>query len=284
MLVGPSPIIPNFSPTNRLPSFQPARTANPLPAPASCPPGVHLTPTGCIYPEGTIATFRATKRKWQIAIPRAALPSSPSPSGPAQTLAPGGFGDPTFVVVAEDDTPPANARQVDETTFDAATTEATPATEPTPAASSTPEPQPAPPAASTPPAPAPTVPENPALPTIVEPSVPVPAPGLRFQGCISRFNTTRKVFVVYCRAQPSLAGWSGNAPNAVDTNNVTPPPPTGFVKQGEFATQPGEGETPAGHERDKFFRLKNPLMWITIFGTAAVLGGGSYVLYRRRRA
>jgi LPXTG-motif cell wall-anchored protein len=65
-------------------------------------------------------------------------------------------------------------------------------------------------------------------------------------------------------------------------SEVTPPPPEGFVKAAEVTTLPRAGETQAGDERDKFFRLKNPLMWAAFAGAAAIVGGGGYVLYRRR--
>lgn len=131
------------------------------------------------------------------------------------------------------------------------------------------------------------------------PSSELPVPGAtsgRYTGCLARYNRTRRVFSIYCpigsqAAQPGLGlgdqeyfrclrdGCTG-----LGADTVTPPPPTGFVKAAEVTTLPGAGETQAGDEKDKFFRLGNPLMWAVFAGAATVVGGGSYMLYRRKRA
>jgi len=118
----------------------------------------------------------------------------------------------------------------------------------------------------------------------------------RYAGCIARFNRTRKVYSIYCPAgsagaTPGLGAAYGEYFRCLRGNcvglgetTVTPPPPSGFVKAAEVTTLPGAGETPAGEERDKFWRLGNPLMWAAIAGAATVVGGGSYMIYRRKRS
>ncbi len=139
--------------------------------------------------------------------------------------------------------------------------------------------------------------------TLPQPNSPppsaLPVPGAtsgRYSGCIARFNRTRKVFSIYCPvgsagAQPGLGLSDGEyfrclrgGCSGLGEDTVTPPPPTGMVKAAEVTTLPGAGETQAGEERDKFWRLGNPLMWVAIAGAATVVGGGSYVLYRRKRS
>lgn len=118
----------------------------------------------------------------------------------------------------------------------------------------------------------------------------------RFQGCIARFNRTRKVFSIYCpvgsaASMPGLGTIDqeyfrclrGNC-TGLGADEVTPAVPAGFVKAAEVTTLPRAGETQAGEERDRFFRLGNPLMWAAIAGAATVVGGGSYMLYRRKRS
>jgi len=131
------------------------------------------------------------------------------------------------------------------------------------------------------------------LPTPVPEPIVTPGPG-RYQGCLARFNRTRKVYSIYCRAgstgaQPGLGTIDQEYFRCLRDNctglgedTVTPPPPSGYVKAAEVTTLPGAGETSAGEERDKFFRLGNPLMWAAIAGAATVVGGGSYMLYRRK--
>jgi hypothetical protein len=135
----------------------------------------------------------------------------------------------------------------------------------------------------------------------VAPVEPLPPPSTpetegKFRGCIARFNRTRKVFAIYCPigsegATPGLGVYDAEYFRCLGTNctglgadTVTPPPPAGFVKAVEVTTLPRAGETQSGDERDKFFRLGNPLMWAAFAGTAAVVGGGGYMLYRRKRA
>jgi hypothetical protein len=107
----------------------------------------------------------------------------------------------------------------------------------------------------------------------------------KYAGCVARFNTTRKVFAIYCPPAPSGLGIFGGF--GVDT--VVPPVPSTpagvpFVKTVETPTLPQQGETHVGSEKDKFFRLNNPFMWLAFAGTAAAIGGGGYVIYRRKRA
>lgn len=136
-------------------------------------------------------------------------------------------------------------------------------------------------------------------PSAPAPSADIPAPGMmttsgRYSGCVARFNRTRKVFAIYCPvgstgAQPGLGiadqeyfrCLRGNCVG-LGADTVTPPPPAGMVKAAEVTTLPGAGEQSAGEERDKFWRLGNPLMWAVIAGAATVVGGGSFVLYRRK--
>lgn len=155
------------------------------------------------------------------------------------------------------------------------------------------------------PPPSATPPPTPTAPPVVrdqrvepQPSdLPVPgATSGRYSGCIARFNRTRKVFSIYCPvgsagAQPGLGFSDGEYFRCLRGNcvglgadQVTPPVPTGMVKAAETTTLPGAGETQAGEERDKFWRLGNPLMWAAIAGAATVVGGGSYILYRRKRS
>lgn len=154
-----------------------------------------------------------------------------------------------------------------------------------------------PPPASTGPAQGPTAPPPSVAPTPQPSDLPVPgATTGRYQGCLARFNRTRKVYSIYCPvgsagAQPGLGLGDGEYFRCLRGNctglgedTVTPPPPSGFVKAAEVTTLPGAGETPAGEERDKFWRLGNPLMWAAIAGAATVVGGGSYMLYRRKRS
>jgi len=118
----------------------------------------------------------------------------------------------------------------------------------------------------------------------------------RFNGCLARFNRTRKVYAIYCpvgstAATPGLGIYDGEYFRCLRGNctglgadTVTPPVPGGFTKVAEVTTLPRAGETQAGEERDKFFRLGNPFMWAAIAGTAAVVGGGGYMIFRRKRA
>lgn len=113
------------------------------------------------------------------------------------------------------------------------------------------------------------------------PPVAVPSPiatKQRFTGCVARFNLTRRKFVIYC---PNTFGF-GDA-NAFGAHGVTPSPPDGFVPTAELDELPNEGEKIIGQERDSFFRLNNPWMWVAIAGATAAAGGGGYALYRRRQ-
>lgn len=125
---------------------------------------------------------------------------------------------------------------------------------------------------------------------VVQPTVgpganPLPPPGMttgrgRYAGCIARYNRTRKVFAIYCPVPATTFGWAmGLGADPV----VTPPAPAGFTKVAEAPALPNEGETAAGEERDAFFRVNNPVMWIAIVGAVAAVGTGGYVVYRRKR-
>jgi hypothetical protein len=133
------------------------------------------------------------------------------------------------------------------------------------------------------------------------PGVLPPPARKRYAGCLARFNKTRKVFAIYCPigtapTTTGLAAYSGfsgfanehfqghyNNYGGLGADTVTPPVPANFIKTAETRTLPGEDETPAGEESDKFFRVNNPLMWALFAGTAAVVGGGSYFIVRRRK-
>jgi LPXTG-motif cell wall-anchored protein len=146
------------------------------------------------------------------------------------------------------------------------------------------------------PAPAQAAPAQMIVPPVEPLPLPTPEPEGKFHGCIARFNRTRKVYAIYCPigsqgATPGLGVYDAEYFRCLGTNctglgadTVTPPVPAGFVKSAEVTTLPRAGETQSGDERDKFFRLGNPLMWAAIAGTAAVVGGGGYMLYRRKRA
>lgn len=285
------------------------------PTAALCPRGATATSVGCLYPPGTVAAFNKQRGKWRIAIPNSVLanlpaqaqPSAPtsSPTSSLTSLRPAGFGfygfgafgAATHTVVAEVDSPPPGVQQIDESQLETMTGEA-PA--PTPAPMPTAPPQPAPMPAPTP---APTMQPAPtSTPAPVQVDTTVLAPQTeasptegRYKGCIARFNKTRKVFSIYCpvgskAAEPGLGIVDGEYFRCLFGNcgglgasDVTPPPPEGFVKTAEVTTLPRAGETPAGDERDRFFRLNNPFMWVAIAGVAAAAGGG-YVIYRRRRS
>jgi len=116
----------------------------------------------------------------------------------------------------------------------------------------------------------------------------------RYKGCIARFNKTRKVFSIYCPLNTVPQGFGladeyfkclyGNC-GGLGADAVTPPVPVRFNPTPVITTTalPGAGETPAGEEKDKFFRANNPLMWVLFAGTAAAVGGGSYWMIRRRK-
>jgi hypothetical protein len=140
-----------------------------------------------------------------------------------------------------------------------------------------------------------------ALPPGAFPDTIAPPTAKRYAGCIARFNKTRKVFSVYCpiNAAPSagLAAYSGFSGydeqfrclygncGGLGADAVSPPVPATFNPTPVVVTTtlPGEGETVAGEEKDKFFRANNPLMWLAIAGTVAAVGGGGYWYMRRRR-
>lgn len=101
-------------------------------------------------------------------------------------------------------------------------------------------------------------------PTATTPQAPQFPPG-----SITRFNTTRKVWVVYA-PQSALKGLD-EAPLPV------PPPPTDFVKVAEQADQPA-GVPVSGNERDsKWYDSK--LLWA---GAGVVVLGGGYWWWKRR--
>jgi hypothetical protein len=139
--------------------------------------------------------------------------------------------------------------------------------------------------------------------TLPFPGTITPPASKRYAGCLARFNKTRKVFAIYCpigtaptTVSPGLAAYSGfrgyddeqfrclyGNCGGLGADTVTPPVPANFIKTAETRALPGEGETPAGEEKDKFFRANNPAMWALFMGTAAVIGGGSYFIVRHRR-
>jgi hypothetical protein len=98
-------------------------------------------------------------------------------------------------------------------------------------------------------------------------------------GSMTRFNTTRGLFVIYA---PIAAGF-GDAFGALGAS-VTPPPPAGTVAVGVAATAP-TGVPQVGTEKDVgFFSASNPWFWATVAGAVVVVGGGSYMIFRRKRA
>lgn len=285
----------------RLPS-PPVPTA---PAPSLCPAPAQATSQGCLWPSGTIAAFHKGRRKYRIAIPAGLQPGGRATDIASRIAAkrPASYGfgwyglGAAYVVVAESDKVPMGAKEVSEEDFAVAAGEApTPGPQPTvppppPIVTAPPPPQAAPPA--TPPVRVdvgPTVVE-PVTPGTIVPGVAVGKP--RYAGCIARFNKTRKVFSIYCPIN-SPAGTPGLGISddefrclygncGLGADDVTPPVPAGFTKTAEVKTLPGAGETPAGDEREKFFRASNPVMWIAIVGTAAAVGGGGYYFMRRRK-
>jgi len=132
-----------------------------------------------------------------------------------------------------------------------------------------------------------TVPEG---QTVGPPTVPLPVPAnQRYTGCVARYNTTRKVFSIYCPPGTPAAGFGFDIFGAFGADSVTPPVPTDpvtgtpLIKIAETTTLPQQGEKQINSEKDKFFRLKNPFMWAAIAGTVAAAGTGGYMIYRRRR-
>ena len=310
----------------------PPASSRPLPLPlpptaipptALCPfPWMTATSVGCLYPSGTIATFSPARGKWRIAVTLAALqnipqqimtaPPPPPPPPPSSVSARAGFGwafhGASHQAVAESDQPPQGVQQVDEVTF--ATAVGEPVAQPQPQPYPYPQPQPTQPTQPQPqpqPQPSrvdvgpttvgPTTPDqtSPTIQPVIQPVIQPATPKLRYQGCIARFNKTRRVFSIYCpigtaSATPGLGIASdefrclyGNCGSGFGADAVTPPVPGGFTKVAETTSLPGAGETPAGEEKDKFFRANNPLMWFMFVGTAAAIGGGSYWLIRRRK-
>jgi hypothetical protein len=239
-----------------LPVYQP-RMAAPV-----CPPGTVATSAGCVT-----VTPTGTKE------PTPTGTKEPTPTGTKEPT-PTGTKEPT----------PTEAKEPTPT----GTKEPTPTGTKEPTPTGTKEPTP------TEPMPSDFVPEaSPPPPSAQPPTEPVKEG--RYKGCIARFNRTRKVYSIYCPvgsvgAQPGR-GLGEHSEYfrclqesciGLGESDVTPPPPSGYVKAAEVTTLPGAGEVPGGEERDKFFRWKNPLMWAMIVGTVAAAGGG-YVLYRRRR-
>jgi hypothetical protein len=279
----------------------------PPPPTIICPRGATATATGCVFPPGTIATFSKRRGKWRIAVPAAALKTTALQPGAARRTF-GAAG--THVVVAEVDTPPPGVQQVEESQFEEATGEAptegapptmvmyvcpdgTRVTDPSTCPSPPPPKAEVPPRAAPPPAPEALPPPSELVPP-APPAEEAPPTEGRYKGCIARYNITRKVYSIYCpvgspAAKPGLGIVDdeyfrclfGNC-HGLGESEVTPPPPEGYVKTAEVTTLPRAGETVAGKERDKFFRLKNPYMWLTFAGVAAV-GSGSYYFIRRRR-
>lgn len=320
LAVGQTPRLPSLPATSQsMPLPLPPPTTTTAPPTASLCPFSWMTPTsvGCLYPPNTIATYSPTRGKWRIAVTLEALQNAPQqimtappPSASSQptfsTSGRAAFGWALYGVshqaVAESDQPPQGVQQVDEVTFAMAVGE--PVTQPQPTQPQPTQPQPTQPQPTPsrvdvgPTTVGPTAPE-PTSPTMVQPVIqPVIQPSTpkqRYAGCIARFNKTRRVFSIYCpigtaTATPGLGvaddeGFRclyGNC-YGLGADPVTPPVPEGFTKVAETTSLPGAGETPAGEEKDKFFRANNPLMWFLFVGTAAV-GGGGYWLIRRRRA
>lgn len=108
--------------------------------------------------------------------------------------------------------------------------------------------------------------------------------------CATRFNTTTKTWSVYCPGGvvPSgLAGMFGD-PLALG-ESVTPPPPvdpsTGMpmVKVASEASAPnGTPVASPSEERERPW-WQNWKLWAAVGGGVAVVGGGSYFLFRRKR-
>ena len=130
--------------------------------------------------------------------------------------------------------------------------------------------------------------------TALPPTQVAPPTSQRYARCIARFNKTRKVYAIYCPiGAPTGFGISdeefrclyGDCHQQLGAGTVTPPVPAGFNPTPVVVTTalPGEGETSAGEEKDKFFRANNPAMWILFAGTAAAVGGGGFWYMRRRR-
>ena len=114
---------------------------------------------------------------------------------------------------------------------------------------------------------------------------PTTAPAVvKYKGCFSRLHRTHGTYSIYCpvgwvASMPSASGFFG-AFGAAET--VTPPPPPGTVKVADEPTQPPE-TVPAGTEDTKTPFYKQPLFWVAAIGGVVVVGGGSYMLFRRRK-
>lgn len=151
----------------------------------------------------------------------------------------------------------------------------------------TPSPTPPPPTEASPP-PTALVTTAPTTPT---PEA-APSTAKYREGCVARFNKTRRIFSIYCPVETALGyAYYDNLADTLLTPSAEPAP-AGMIKEGEELTIPtcatasGEAapcpKTPDS-ERDKgFFRLHNPWMWVTLAGVAGVVGGTGYVVYRRR--
>jgi LPXTG-motif cell wall-anchored protein len=105
----------------------------------------------------------------------------------------------------------------------------------------------------------------------------------KYAGCLSRFNTSRSVYSIYCPQAQVTAGLGSMVSNHLGElgATVSPPPPPGYVKTAEEVVQPA-GVTPAGTEEDVPF-YKKWWFWTAAVGGAAVIGGGSYFLFRRKK-
>jgi hypothetical protein len=117
---------------------------------------------------------------------------------------------------------------------------------------------------------APTAPTARTAPTSIYPT-----------GSVARFNTSKNLYAIYAPigAKAGLGGVNIFGLGA----DVTPAPPAGMIQVGTSATLPA-GVTNVGIEKDAFFSLSNPWMWASIVGGVAVVGTGSYLLFRRKQA
>jgi hypothetical protein len=109
---------------------------------------------------------------------------------------------------------------------------------------------------------------------------------------VARFNRTRKIYSIYCPVTSALGYAYVENLAAQLLPAAAEPAPAGTAKEGEEATPSScdiesGGVAPCPQTADKerdagFFRLHNPWMWLSLAGVVGVVGGTSYVVYRRR--
>ncbi len=100
--------------------------------------------------------------------------------------------------------------------------------------------------------------------------------------CLTRYNTTRRTWAVYCppgvHANQGL-GMFGNLGADVPTS---PPAPAGIPKVADEVVQPTGATVMSPSEEKDMPWYKNWKFWTAVGGGVAVVGTGSYFLFRRK--